>query len=74
MGTTEELFFANHDVGIPPTYTKTKKQEITSTDHTTNNNMHDYKQNSPHQFVKNWNTPMLFFKEKRIIEYQWDRV
>jgi len=64
-GTTEELFFANHDVGIPPTYNKTKKQVITSTDNTSNNNKYDYKQNSPHQFVKNWNTPMLIFQGEK---------
>lgn len=45
-GTTEELFFANKDIGgpyfspiVPPSY----------------------KQFSPHKLVSNWNTPMLIF-------------
>ncbi|MFT5821953.1 MAG: dipeptidyl aminopeptidase/acylaminoacyl peptidase [Crocinitomix sp.] len=45
-GTTEELFFANKDIGgpyfnqiVPPSYVK----------------------HSPHRLAKNWNTPMLIF-------------
>lgn len=56
-GTTEELFFANHDVGTPPTYGPIK----TPSDSTIN----DYKNNSPHQLVKNWNTPMLIFQGEK---------
>lgn len=45
-GTTEEIFFANHDIGgpyfnqiVPPSYLK----------------------HSPHKLVQNWDTPMLIF-------------
>jgi dipeptidyl aminopeptidase/acylaminoacyl peptidase len=64
-GTTEELFFANHDIGIPPTYKKKENSGISSTDQTNDNKKYDYKQNSPHQFVKNWNTPMLIFQGEK---------
>lgn len=43
-GTTEELFFANHDIGGP--YWKPENKEL-------------YEKNSPHRLVANWNTPML---------------
>ncbi len=43
-GTTEELFFANHDIGGP--YWLEKNKEL-------------YEKNSPHKYVKNWNTPIL---------------
>ncbi len=43
-GTTEELFFANWDIGGP--YWDPKNKEL-------------YEKNSPHKMVKNWNTPML---------------
>lgn len=43
-GTTEELFFANWDIGGP--YWEEKNKQL-------------YVDNSPHKFVKNWNTPIL---------------
>lgn len=43
-GTTEELFFANWDIGGP--YWKEENKEL-------------YAKNSPHKFVKNWDTPIL---------------
>jgi dipeptidyl aminopeptidase/acylaminoacyl peptidase len=43
-GTTEEMFFANWDIGGP--YWDTTYAE-------------DYLKNSPHKYVQNWNTPML---------------
>jgi dipeptidyl aminopeptidase/acylaminoacyl peptidase len=43
-GTTEELFFANHDIGGPYWLDSNKKL---------------YEKNSPHKLVKNWNTPLL---------------
>lgn len=64
-GTTEELFFANHDIGIPPTYQKEKTSIIEKSEQTNDHKTYDYKQNSPHQFVKNWNTPMLIFQGEK---------
>jgi dipeptidyl aminopeptidase/acylaminoacyl peptidase len=43
-GTTEELFFANWDIGGP--YWNKDNEEL-------------YKKNSPSNFVQNWDTPML---------------
>jgi dipeptidyl aminopeptidase/acylaminoacyl peptidase len=43
-GTTEELFFANHDIGGP--YWLPENKEL-------------YAKNSPHEMVDKWNTPML---------------
>jgi len=43
-GTTEELFFANFDIGGP--YWKPENKEL-------------YAKNSPHKLVDKWNTPML---------------
>ncbi len=43
-GTTEELFFANHDIGGP--YWLPENKEL-------------YAKNSPHNMVDKWNTPML---------------
>jgi len=43
-GTTEEMFFANHDMGGP--YWLPENKEM-------------YAKNSPHKMVDNWNTPML---------------
>lgn len=43
-GTTEELFFANYDIGGP--YWLEKNKEY-------------YAKNSPHNFVDKWNTPIL---------------
>lgn len=43
-GTTEELFFANWDQGGPFWIEENKE---------------NYKKNSPHNYVSNWNTPML---------------
>ena len=43
-GTTEELFFANWDHGGPYWLEENKE---------------NYKKNSPHNYVANWNTPML---------------
>ena len=57
-GTTEELFFANWDIGgayyqrVPPV---------------------SYEKHSPHKFIQNWNTPMLVFhggKDFRVPEGQ----
>lgn len=45
-GTTEELFFANEDIGGPYWEDLSAGQ---------------YKNNSPHKMVKKWNTPMLIF-------------
>jgi dipeptidyl aminopeptidase/acylaminoacyl peptidase len=43
-GTTEELFFANWDIGGP--YWDPKNKEL-------------YEKNSPHKMVKKWNTPIM---------------
>jgi dipeptidyl aminopeptidase/acylaminoacyl peptidase len=43
-GTTEELFFANWDHGGP---------------YWLDANKENYKKNSPHNYVSNWNTPIL---------------
>lgn len=43
-GTTEELFFANWDQGGP---------------YWLDENKENYKKNSPHNYVANWNTPIL---------------
>lgn len=43
-GTTEELFFANWDIGGP--YWEEKNKEY-------------YEKNSPHKLVKNWDTPIM---------------
>jgi dipeptidyl aminopeptidase/acylaminoacyl peptidase len=43
-GTTEELFFANFDIGGP--YWKPENKEL-------------FLKNSPHLLVDKWNTPML---------------
>jgi len=43
-GTTEELFFANWDIGGP--YWDPKNKDL-------------YEKNSPHKMVQNWNTPIL---------------
>jgi dipeptidyl aminopeptidase/acylaminoacyl peptidase len=43
-GTTEELFFANYDIGGP--YWKMENKKY-------------YEKNSPHKYVQNWNTPIL---------------
>lgn len=43
-GTTEELFFANYDIGGPYWLDKNKAY---------------YEKNSPHRYVANWNTPIL---------------
>jgi len=43
-GTTDELFFANWDIGGP--YWQEENREL-------------YLKNSPHRLVKNWNTPLL---------------
>jgi len=45
-GTTEEIFFANSDIGGP---------------YYSNTNSELYLKNSPHKLVANWNTPMLIF-------------
>jgi len=64
-GTTEELFFANHDVGVPPSYHQKETPPITSAEKKNLPEKYDYKQNSPHQFVKNWDTPMLIFQGEK---------
>lgn len=43
-GTTEEMFFINHDLGGP---------------YWNNNNAESYKKHSPHNYVQNWDTPIL---------------
>lgn len=45
-GTTEEMFFANQDIGGPYWVDYMKKA---------------YKKHSPHQYAQNWDTPMLIF-------------
>ena len=45
-GSTEELFFANHDIGGPYYFDIKKK---------------GYEKNSPHKKVADWDTPMLIF-------------
>lgn len=45
-GTTEELFFANNEFGGP--FWKEENKSI-------------YEKHSPHNFIKNWNTPILIF-------------
>lgn len=57
-GTTEELFFANWDIGGP--YWLEENKEL-------------YPKNSPSNFVKNWNTPILVIhggKDFRVPETQ----
>ncbi|MDX1351049.1 MAG: S9 family peptidase, partial [Putridiphycobacter sp.] len=49
-GTTEELFFANYDIG-GPYYGDTMPA--------------GYVKNSPHRQVQNWNTPMLIFQGEK---------
>lgn len=65
-GTTEELFFANHDVGTPPSYeSKTNSGKINELNTNTDKERYSYVKNSPHQYVKNWNTPMLIFQGEK---------
>lgn len=49
-GVTEEIFFANHDLEGP--YWKNPKPK-------------SYEDFSPHQFVKNWNTPILVIHNEK---------
>ncbi len=49
-GTTEELFFANYDIG--GNYWDTKNKEA----------QNSYREFSPSNFVENWNTPILIFQ------------
>ena len=49
-GTTEELFFANNEFGGPFWKEENKKY---------------YEKFSPHNFIKNWNTPMLVIHGER---------
>ena len=49
-GTTEELFFANHDIG--GSYYSNNLPEL-------------YRKNSPHRKVNDWNTPMLIFQGEK---------
>lgn len=49
-GTTEELFFANHDLGEP--YWSAKAGET-------------WKQDSPHKYVQNWDTPLLVIHNEK---------
>ncbi len=49
-GTTEELFFANHDFGGP--YWSSKPGELWAKD-------------SPHQYVQNWDTPLLVIHNEK---------
>lgn len=49
-GTTEELFFANWDIGGP--YWKEENKSL-------------YEDNSPHKFVKNWDTPILVIHSEK---------
>ena len=64
-GTTEELFFANHDIGIPPSYYKINDPILYNDSKEYADEKYDYIKNSPHQFVKNWNTPMLIFQGEK---------
>ena len=49
-GSTEEIFFVNHDLEGPYWKTPTPKS---------------YEQFSPHKFVKNWNTPILVIHNEK---------
>ena len=49
-GTTEELFFANYDIG--GNYWDTKNKEA----------QNSYREFSPSNYVENWNTPILIFQ------------
>ncbi|MCB0843446.1 MAG: S9 family peptidase [Bacteroidetes bacterium] len=49
-GTTEELFFANHDIGGP--YWELKPNAT-------------YKLHSPHLYVRNWDTPILVIHNEK---------
>ncbi|HIP36899.1 MAG TPA: S9 family peptidase [Crocinitomix sp.] len=60
-GTTEELFFANHDVGVPPFYGEGEKIQALNQ----SSKKFDYVKNSPHQLVYKWNTPMLIFEGEK---------
>lgn len=62
-GTTEELFFANHDIGIPPFYGADEDKE--NNQPKINSNNFDYVKNSPHTYVYRWNTPMLIFEGEK---------
>lgn len=66
-GTTEELFFANHDVGMPPSYglNNDLKKDINHFNPNPEIKRYDYVKNSPHKFVRNWNTPMLIFQGEK---------
>lgn len=63
-GTTEELFFANHDVGVPPFYNAPKKKTNTNS-FTAVVKEKNYAKNSPHTMVYKWNTPMLIFEGEK---------
>ncbi|MGV6860622.1 MAG: S9 family peptidase [Putridiphycobacter sp.] len=62
-GSTEELFFANHDVGTPPNYGEPEDLAVNTLK--TNPKEYDYVKNSPHEKVYNWNTPMLIFEGEK---------
>lgn len=66
-GTTEELFFANHDVGMPPSYGVEKNKDPQGNVIRPQNEEEkfSYSKNSPHKFVKNWDTPMLIFQGEK---------
>jgi len=65
-GTTEELFFANHDVGTPPTYqNKADKKPVNVLNTNKDIEKYNYVKNSSHQMVKNWDTPMLIFQGEK---------
>jgi dipeptidyl aminopeptidase/acylaminoacyl peptidase len=64
-GTTEELFFANHDVGIPPSYGLNNESLKDGNHFNPEIKRFDYVKNSPHNFVKNWDTPMLIFQGEK---------
>ncbi len=59
-GTTEELFFANHDVGLPPFYGEPDQLAVSPKP-----KQYDYVKNSPHTMVYKWNTPMLIFEGEK---------
>ena len=64
-GTTEELFFANHDVGVPPFYNAPQKKKGNSNSFAAVVKENKYARNSPHTMVYKWNTPMLIFEGEK---------
>lgn len=62
-GTTEELFFANHDIGGPYYSLDVPKEGFQQVN--TKESEDFYKKNSPNTYAANWNTPMLIFQGEK---------